>query len=53
MKPSLYNRFKKAPSTLYNSISSVSKMAVKPFTRGMKCMKKSMKTKKNKKYRKN
>jgi hypothetical protein len=48
MKPTLYNRFKKAPSTLYNSISSVSKMAVKPFT---KC-KKSMKTKKNKKSRK-
>jgi hypothetical protein len=48
MKSTLYNRFKKAPSTLFNSFSSVSKMAVKPFTKGMK----SKKTKKNKKYRK-
>ena len=48
MKPTLYSRLKKAPSTVFNSISSVSKMAVKPFTKGMN---KSMKTKK-KKYRK-
>ena len=49
MKPSLYNTLKNAPSTLYRSISSVSKKVVKPFKKGMKCTK----TKKNKKYRKN
>ena len=48
MKSSLYNSLKNAPSTLYRSISSVSKKVVKPFKKGMK----SMKTKK-KKYRKN
>ena len=45
---SLYTSLKKAPSTLYRSISSVSKKVVKPFKKGMK----SMKTKKYKKYRK-
>lgn len=48
MKSSLYNTLKNAPSTLYRSISSVSKKVVKPFKKGMK----SMKTKKYKKYRK-
>jgi len=48
MKQSLYTSFKKAPSTLYRSISSISKKVAKPFTKGMK----SKKTKKYKKYRK-
>ena len=48
MKQSLYTSLKKAPSTLYRSISSVSKKVIKPFKKGMK----SMKTKKYKKYRK-
>lgn len=48
MKQSLYTSFKKAPSTLYRSISSVSKKVIKPFKNSMK----SMKTKKYKKFRK-
>lgn len=43
MKPSLYNRLKKAPSQLFRSISSVSKK-VNPF-------KKAKKSKKTRKYR--
>jgi len=53
---SLYNSLKKAPSTLFRSISSASKKVVKPFKKGMQSMTKSMKPmkmKKTKKYRKN
>jgi hypothetical protein len=47
MKPTLYNSLKKAPSTLFRSISSVSKK-VNPFMKS-----KMKKSKKTKKYRKN
>jgi hypothetical protein len=47
MKSSLYNSLKKAPSTLFRSISSVSKK-VNPFMKSKK-----MKKSKTKKYRKN